>query len=91
MGRGYLLSSAMIDPTWKRGTTFGQTEVTRYVPRRTLRLKFACDDRTNLALSPSNSVLRLAGNYPNWLGKMIAPRKRNSDFNELLLVFRGAH
>jgi len=50
-GRIYLLYSAMIDPTWKRGNDLGRAEVTRYLPRRTLRLKLACDDRTDLRMT----------------------------------------
>lgn len=50
-GRIYLLYSAMIDPTWERGNYLGRAEVTRYLPRKTLRLKLACDDRTDLRLT----------------------------------------
>ncbi len=50
-GRIYLLYSAMIDPTWKRGNYLGRIEVARYVPRRTLRLKLACNDRTDLRMT----------------------------------------
>lgn len=50
-GRIYLLYSAMIDPTWKRGNYLGRAEVVRYLPRRTLRLKLACDDRTDLRMT----------------------------------------
>lgn len=47
-GRVYLLYSAMIDPTWKRGNYLGRAEVTRYQPRQTLKLKLSCSDRSNL-------------------------------------------
>jgi hypothetical protein len=50
-GRVYLLYSAMIDPTWKRGNYLGRVEVARYLPRRTLKLKLACDDRTDLRMT----------------------------------------
>ncbi|MFT4550149.1 MAG: hypothetical protein ACI8XO_002807 [Verrucomicrobiales bacterium] len=50
-GRIYLLYSAMIDPTWKRGNYLGRCEVNRYLPSKTLRLKLACDNRTNLRMS----------------------------------------
>ncbi|MGB6219852.1 MAG: hypothetical protein WBG04_02380 [Haloferula sp.] len=50
-GRIYLLYSAMIDPTWERGNYLGRAEVARYLPRRTLRLKLACDNRTDLRMS----------------------------------------
>lgn len=50
-GRIYLLYSAMIDPTWERGNYLGRAEVTRYQPRRTLRLKLGCNDRTDLRMS----------------------------------------
>ena len=50
-GKIYLLYSAMTDPTWKRGNYLGRVEVARYVPRRTLRLKLACNDRTNLRMT----------------------------------------
>ncbi|HSP42218.1 MAG TPA: hypothetical protein VLO11_05065 [Luteolibacter sp.] len=50
-GRIYLLYSAMIDPTWERGNYLGRVEVVRHIPRRTLRLKLACDDRSGLRMS----------------------------------------
>ena len=50
-GKIYLLYSAMIDPTWERGNYLGRAEVTRYVPRRTLKLKLACNDRTSLRMT----------------------------------------
>lgn len=50
-GKIYLLYSAMIDPTWERGNYLGRVEVIRYQPRATLRLKLACDDRTNLRMT----------------------------------------
>lgn len=49
-GRIYLLYSAMIDSTWERGNYLGRCEVTRYRPTHTLRLKLACDDRTDLRM-----------------------------------------
>ena len=50
-GRVYLLYSAMIDSDWKRGNYLGRVEVTRYQPEATLRLKLACNDRTDLRLT----------------------------------------
>lgn len=50
-GKIYLLYSAMCDPDWKRGNYLGRVEVARYTPRMTLRLKLACDDRTDLRLT----------------------------------------
>ncbi len=50
-GRIYLLYSAMVDPTWERGNYLGRVEVARYQPRLTLRLKIACDDRTDLRMT----------------------------------------
>jgi hypothetical protein len=50
-GKIFLLYSAMIDPTWKRGNYLGRAEVTRYLPRKTLRLKLACSDRTDLRMT----------------------------------------
>jgi len=50
-GKIFLLYSAMIDSTWKRGNYLGRAEVTRYLPRRTLRLKLACSDRTDLRMT----------------------------------------
>jgi hypothetical protein len=41
----------MIDPTWERGNYLGRVEVARYIPRRTLRLKLACDDRSSLRMN----------------------------------------
>ncbi|MGC6465635.1 MAG: hypothetical protein ACON5N_08625 [Akkermansiaceae bacterium] len=50
-GKIYLLYSAMIDPTWKRGNYLGRAEVTRYQPKKTLKLKLACNNRTDLRMS----------------------------------------
>ena len=50
-GRIYLLYSAMIDPTWERGNYLGRAEVIRYQPRKTLRLKLTCTDRTDLRMT----------------------------------------
>jgi hypothetical protein len=50
-GRIYLLYSAMVDPTWERGNYLGRVEVARHVPRVTLKLKLACDDRTDLRMT----------------------------------------
>ena len=50
-GKIFLLYSAMIDPTWKRGNYLGRAEVTRYLPLRTLRLKLAASDRTDLRMT----------------------------------------
>jgi len=50
-GRIYLLYSAMIDPTWKRGNYLGRVEVARYLPGMTLKLKLACSDRTDLRMT----------------------------------------
>ncbi len=49
-GKIYLLYSAMIDPTWKRGNYLGRAEVKRYIPRHTVRVKMSCSDRTNLRM-----------------------------------------
>ncbi|MEO0475596.1 MAG: hypothetical protein AAF085_06450 [Planctomycetota bacterium] len=56
-GKIYLLYSAMIDPTWKRGRYLGRVEVSRSAPRMTLRLKLSCNDRTDLL-----TTVGLAGN-----------------------------
>lgn len=50
-GKIYLLYSAMIDPTWKRGNYLGRVEVERHVPRMTLRLKLSCDKRADLRMT----------------------------------------
>jgi hypothetical protein len=50
-GRIYLLYSAMVDPDWERGNYLGRVEVARYMPSLTLKLKLACDDRTDLRMS----------------------------------------
>jgi hypothetical protein len=47
-GKIYLLYSAMLEPTWKRGNYLGRMEVGRYTPRRTLRLTLSCDNRAAL-------------------------------------------
>ena len=50
-GRIYLLYSAMIDKGWKRGNYLGRCEVKRHSPQTTLRLKLACNDRTDLRMT----------------------------------------
>jgi hypothetical protein len=50
-GRIYLLYSAMVDPSWERGNFLGRIEVVRHVPRRTLKLKLACSDRSALRMT----------------------------------------
>ena len=50
-GKIYLLYSAMIDDTWKRGNYLGRTEVQRHRPRRTTRLKLAFSNRSDLRLT----------------------------------------
>ena len=50
-GKIYLLYSAMVDPTWKRGNYLGRTEVCRHVPERTLKLKLACNKRSDLRMT----------------------------------------
>ena len=50
-GRIYLLYSAMVDPTWERGNYLGRTEVSRHIPRCTLKLKLSCDDRSALRVT----------------------------------------
>jgi len=47
-GRIYLLYSAMIDPDWERGNYLGRVEVSRHVPRATLRLTLSCSERSKL-------------------------------------------
>ncbi|MEM9021632.1 MAG: hypothetical protein AAGC44_13800 [Planctomycetota bacterium] len=50
-GKIYLLYSAMVDETWKRGRYLGRVEVAAYTPRLTLRFKMACNDRANLRMT----------------------------------------
>jgi len=50
-GKIYLLYSAMVDPTWKRGNYLGRVEVARYQPRTTLKIKLSCNDRTDLRMT----------------------------------------
>ncbi|MDG2486464.1 MAG: hypothetical protein P8M65_02025 [Roseibacillus sp.] len=57
-GKIYLLYSAMIDATWKRGNYLGRVEVKRYVPRRTLRIVLSCSDRSDLRLRIGVSELQ---------------------------------
>ena len=40
----------MIDSTRERGNHLGRVEVARYQPLMTLKLKLACDDRTDLRM-----------------------------------------
>ena len=72
-GKIYLLYSAMIDKTWKRGNYLGRVEVARHTPRMTLRLKLACNDRANLRMT-----VGLAGNADaDKPEKTIAPEALN--------------
>ena len=50
-GKIYLLYSAMVDPTWERGNYLGRIEVCRHVPRLTLKLKLACNKRSDLRVT----------------------------------------
>ena len=50
-GKIYLLYSAMVDPTWERGNYLGRIEVSRHVPQRTLKLKLACNKRSDLRMT----------------------------------------
>ncbi len=50
-GKIYLLYSAMVDPTWERGNYLGRVEVSRHIPRCTLKLKLACNKRSDLRVT----------------------------------------
>jgi hypothetical protein len=50
-GKIYLLYSAMVDPTWERGNFLGRIEVSRQLPQRTLKLKLACNKRSDLRMT----------------------------------------
>ena len=50
-GKIYLLYSAMVDPTWQRGNYLGRIEVSRHIPRCTLKLKLACNKRSDLRVT----------------------------------------
>lgn len=50
-GKIYLLYSAMVDPTWERGNYLGRIEVSRHIPRCTLKLKLACNKRSDLRVN----------------------------------------
>ena len=50
-GKIYLLYSAMVDPTWERGNFLGRIEVSRHLPQRTLKLKLACNKRSDLRVT----------------------------------------
>ena len=50
-GKIYLLYSAMVDPTWERGNYLGRIEVSRHLPQRTLKLKLACNKRSDLRMT----------------------------------------
>ncbi|MEI6235775.1 MAG: hypothetical protein WCT04_22185 [Planctomycetota bacterium] len=50
-GKIYLLYSAMVDPTWERGNYLGRIEVCRHVPQLTLKLKLACNKRSDLRVT----------------------------------------
>ena len=50
-GKIYLLYSAMVDPTWERGNYLGRIQVYRHIPLRTLKLKLACNKRSDLRVT----------------------------------------
>jgi len=50
-GKIYLLYGAMVDATWKRGNYLGRIEVSRHIPHCTLKLKLACDKRSDLRVT----------------------------------------
>jgi hypothetical protein len=50
-GKIYLLYSAMVDPTWERGNFLGRIEVARHLPQRTLKLRLACNKRSDLRVT----------------------------------------
>lgn len=50
-GKIYLLYSAMVDPTWQRGNFLGRIEVSRHIPKTTLKLKLACNKRSDLRVT----------------------------------------
>jgi hypothetical protein len=50
-GRIYLLYSAMVDSTWERGNFLGRIEVRRALPQSTLKLKLACNKRSDLRVT----------------------------------------
>jgi len=50
-GKIYLLYGAMVDPTWERGNYLGRIEVYRHIPRCTLKLKLACNKRSDLRVT----------------------------------------
>ena len=50
-GKIYLLYSAMVDPTWERGNYLGRIEVSRHIPRLTLKLKLTCNKRSDLRMT----------------------------------------
>jgi hypothetical protein len=41
----------MVDPTWERGNYLGRIEVSRHIPQRTLKLKLACNKRSDLRMT----------------------------------------
>ena len=41
----------MVDPTWQRGNYLGRIEVSRHIPRCTLKLKLACNKRSDLRVT----------------------------------------
>ncbi len=50
-GRIYLLYSAMVDASWERGNFLGRIEVSRHLPKTTLKLKLACNKRSDLRVT----------------------------------------
>ncbi len=50
-GKIYLLYSAMVDPTWQRGNFLGRIEVSRHLPKTTLKLKLTCNKRSDLRVT----------------------------------------
>ena len=41
----------MVDPTWELGNYLGRTQVYRHIPQSTLKLKLACNQRSNLRVT----------------------------------------
>jgi hypothetical protein len=50
-GKIYLLYSAMTDPTWQRGNFLGRIEVSRHLPKTTLKLKLSHGKRSDLRVT----------------------------------------
>ena len=76
-GKIYLLYSAMVDPTWERGNYLGRTEVYRHIPERTLKLKLACNRRSDLRMIIGSASPARRATRPSYRSPALSSSSRN--------------